>query len=281
MSRSAQGPAKSPGCAATQATADGILIAKEAPLAVAKIIESCARVLPGESVMHHRQAADALGTLRAGRVRLLICGLNLPDYDGLDLVMAVHRLGLAQSVIVMTERKDERTLEFLLRRLPGTALLDLEMVTDAALDEALMRAWHGVAWSDTALRVAFAALRTQVDAYSERLTEAEQEVVALIASGLTDGEAADWRKTSEHTVRTQRRRAMEKLELHCQADLVRYAARRGLVRFAGARVLRAGFEWRALLQAGAGGGVAGQPGVFPIVRRNEVNAPLGGAPTAL
>ncbi|MDR5694613.1 MAG: response regulator transcription factor [Armatimonadota bacterium] len=62
------------------------------------------------------------------------------------------------------------------------------------------------------------------------LTEREQEVLRLIAEGLTNQEIAQRLYLSVRTVETHRKNIMEKLGLHTSADLVRYAIRKGLIK---------------------------------------------------
>jgi two-component system response regulator NreC len=62
----------------------------------------------------------------------------------------------------------------------------------------------------------------------ESLTSREREVLHFVAQGLTSKEIAtrmgvDWR-----TAETDRSNLMQKLELHTQADLIRFALRQGI-----------------------------------------------------
>ena len=62
----------------------------------------------------------------------------------------------------------------------------------------------------------------------ESLTSREREVLHFVAQGLTNSEIAtrmgiDWR-----TAETDRSNLMQKLELHTQADLLRFALRQGI-----------------------------------------------------
>ena len=61
------------------------------------------------------------------------------------------------------------------------------------------------------------------------LSEREQQVIRRVAQGYTNREIAEQLHLSVKTVETYRARAMEKLGLKTRAQLVRYAARRGLL----------------------------------------------------
>jgi len=61
------------------------------------------------------------------------------------------------------------------------------------------------------------------------LTEREQEVLKLIADGLTNQEIADQLTISAKTVEQHRANIMAKLHLHSRTELVKYAIRKGLI----------------------------------------------------
>jgi DNA-binding NarL/FixJ family response regulator len=61
------------------------------------------------------------------------------------------------------------------------------------------------------------------------LTPREQEVLVLIAEGLSTAEIADKLVISAKTVDRHRENIMGKLNLHSRVDLVKYALRTGLI----------------------------------------------------
>jgi two-component system response regulator NreC len=61
------------------------------------------------------------------------------------------------------------------------------------------------------------------------LTLREQEVLTLIAQGLSNGEIAEQLVISAKTVDRHRENIMRKLNLHSRVDLVKYALRKGLI----------------------------------------------------
>jgi two-component system, NarL family, response regulator NreC len=64
----------------------------------------------------------------------------------------------------------------------------------------------------------------------DTLSEREREVFQLLVEGHTNKSMAEVLGVSPATVETHRGHILEKLDLHSAADVVRYAARRGLVR---------------------------------------------------
>jgi DNA-binding NarL/FixJ family response regulator len=67
------------------------------------------------------------------------------------------------------------------------------------------------------------------DAGYETLTSREQEIMVLLAEGYSVQKAAAKLFISPKTVENHRTNILNKLGLHCTLELVRYAARLGLV----------------------------------------------------
>ena len=63
----------------------------------------------------------------------------------------------------------------------------------------------------------------------EALTTREREVLHLAAEGRTNADIAAVLFVSPRTLETHRAHLMHKLGLHSQADLIRYALRRGIL----------------------------------------------------
>jgi DNA-binding NarL/FixJ family response regulator len=72
--------------------------------------------------------------------------------------------------------------------------------------------------------------RTEIrDTGYSTLTPREQQVMRLIAEGISSREIADGLFISTKTVENHRANIMNKLELHSTMELVRYAAKLGLI----------------------------------------------------
>ena len=72
-------------------------------------------------------------------------------------------------------------------------------------------------------------LRNKSTAVYDGLTPREGEVLKLIADGSTNKEIAVKLSISVTTVQTHRAHVMEKLNLHSQAELIKYAMRKGIL----------------------------------------------------
>lgn len=72
------------------------------------------------------------------------------------------------------------------------------------------------------------ALTAPLDPY-DTLTDREREVLQLSAEGSSRREIAARLSISPRTVEAHRAHLMQKLDLHTQTDLLRYALRRGII----------------------------------------------------
>lgn len=61
------------------------------------------------------------------------------------------------------------------------------------------------------------------------LTTREQEVLSLLAEGLSNDDIGESLQICNHTVARHRENLMRKLELHSRSELVKYAIRKGLI----------------------------------------------------
>lgn len=62
----------------------------------------------------------------------------------------------------------------------------------------------------------------------ETLSSTEREVLRMVAEGLTNEDIATRLGISSETIETHRFDLMQKLGLHTEADLIRFALRRGI-----------------------------------------------------
>jgi DNA-binding NarL/FixJ family response regulator len=234
-------------------TLNVMLVKREALLAII-LLRVCREVFGPMPIRLHTSGLSALEALREEPADFLICGLNLPDLDGLDLLHLAKEEGLARRFLAVTDRRDERVIQFLIAGGHNVSFVSIEVADTEPLENALRSVADGRNVCDLQLRAEWVRLRGDPQAYGWILTDAEQDVLAALAVLGGDHEVASYRGTSPATVQTQRKRIMQKLNLRTQAQLVSYAACRGLVRYEAGEVLRPGFQWKELRRKCDGGG---------------------------
>jgi DNA-binding NarL/FixJ family response regulator len=167
---------------------------------------------------------------------VLLMDIRMPRLDGIEAtrrIAASPGLNAVHVVILTTFELDEYVFDALRAGAAGFLVKD----TDAA---ELIRAVRVVAAGDALLSpsvtrrlIAEFASRTR-EATSlpgqDDLTPREREVVALIASGLSNDEISRQMYVSRSTVKTHAARAMTKLGARDRAQLVVFAYQAGLVR---------------------------------------------------
>ncbi len=183
------------------------------------------------------EAADARrGEDEARRVKpdLAVIDLSLPDRSGIQLTRTLKTvLPELRIVIVSMHSKIDYILGAL--RAGADGYLVKESVS-RCLRDALDAAFRGEYYLDAALspEIAVRLLDTadmldRSDATYGNLTIREQEILRCLAHGDSVKDIADRLCISAKTVTNHRANILSKLDLHSTADLVRYAAKLGLL----------------------------------------------------
>jgi len=179
------------------------------------------------------EAADGQEAVRRAaelRPDLMLVDINMPNMDGLQLCETLQERSPATRVVILSihNRPDyiQRALAagakgYLLKDIPAEQLVQAllrihegEVVLSPQVTETALNQWIRRQASGTG---------------SARLSRREQQVLSLIARGLSNKEIADRLGVSVRTVETHRERIMAKLDLHSVAALTRYAIAQGLV----------------------------------------------------
>jgi DNA-binding NarL/FixJ family response regulator len=176
-------------------------------------------------------ADEAISQLKAQPWDLMLLDLGLPGRSGLEVLREVHKSHPKLPVLVLSGLPED---EFALRTLQDGAMGYLSKdCASSDLIEAVQRLLAGgrhitasVAEKLADQLVMHAGAANPATDLSGRLLE----VVLLIGKGRTVKEIAAELQLSIKTVSTYRQRAMEHLQLHSTAELVRYCIRRGWVK---------------------------------------------------
>ncbi|KRF16758.1 LuxR family transcriptional regulator [Nocardioides sp. Soil797] len=183
------------------------------------------------------EAGDgAAGLMVIGRERpdVVLCDIRMPGTDGLELLRQVSSdasLADVRVVMLTTFELDEYVFEALRLGASGFLLKDAEPT--ALLDAIRVVAEGGslLAPSVTTRVIEHfggAAPRRTPHPQLVHLTEREREMVAWVATGMSNQEIAERLVVSPDTVRTHVSRAMVKLHARDRAQLVVFAIQSGL-----------------------------------------------------
>jgi DNA-binding NarL/FixJ family response regulator len=159
-----------------------------------------------------------------------VIDLTMPRLSGIEVVRRLHGSHPSVRLLVLTVHEDEEYVLPIIR-----AGASGYLVKDTAAEE-LIKAVRALAAGKAyfgpqaaqALAEQYQRPGDVADPYGT-LTPREREVFHLVIEGRTTKEVARAIGTSVKTAENHRARIMEKLSVHNTAELVRYAARKGLL----------------------------------------------------
>jgi two-component system response regulator NreC len=164
---------------------------------------------------------------------VVIMDITLPDISGIEATRRLRKSHPDLPVVALTIHEDEQYFfEMLQAGASG-------YVPKRAAPEDLINAIQAVHAGEVYIYPTLAKLLVSDfisragegvnKATVNGLTPREQEVLAVLAEGLSNEEIADKFAISRHTVARHRENLMRKLNLHSRSELVKYAIRKGLI----------------------------------------------------
>jgi DNA-binding NarL/FixJ family response regulator len=175
---------------------------------------------------------EALQLVEQLRPNVLVLDLMMPGLNGLEVTRQLSKHSPKTSIVILSMYANEAyVLEALANGASAYVLKDSNSadLVHAVREVAAGRRYLSPPLSDRAIEVYQAkAKAATLDRY-ETLTTREREVLQLIAEGHTNTDIASKLGISARTVETHRSNLMHKLVLHTQADVIRYALRRGII----------------------------------------------------
>ncbi len=163
---------------------------------------------------------------------LVLLDISMPDGGGLRVLWELQNSDDSPHVLILTMHEEEEYLREALRL--GAAGYIVKTAADQELLSAIRTVMQDNVYIHPSMtRMLLDNLLPTNESLTqdpwETLSEREQQVIRLVAMGYTNREIATRLYLSVKTVETYRARAMEKLGFHNRAQLVQYAARRGLL----------------------------------------------------
>lgn len=165
---------------------------------------------------------------------LAVIDLSLPDKSGIQLTRAL-RTAIPDIRIVIVSMHGK--IDYILGALRAGAM---GYIVKESVSQSLLNAFEAVLHSeyylDAALSNEIAAKLLEIKEYEEtpnsnygNLTAREQEILRLLAQGVAVKDIAEKLCISSKTVTNHRTNILSKLDLHSTADLVRFAAKLGII----------------------------------------------------
>jgi DNA-binding NarL/FixJ family response regulator len=169
--------------------------------------------------------ADAVRRARGLKPDVILMDLRMPELDGVGAIRVLAAERIPSRVLVLTTYDSETDVR------PAIEAGATGYLLKDAPREELLRAVRAAARGQSVLSPAVASrLMDQVRAPAgDRLSEREREVLALIARGATNRDAAERLFISEATVKTHLLHIYSKLGVNDRAAAVTEAFNRGLL----------------------------------------------------
>ncbi len=169
-------------------------------------------------------AMDAIALLREKSVDIIITDINLPEISGIDLCKKITTEFPLVKVIAMSTFQDKAYISEMIQN--GA----LAYLTKSASPEEIEKAIHATMANQMTISVSnYNGATTKREQSGPVITRREQEVLLLIAEGLTNKEIADKLFVSQSTIDSHRKNLLSKFEVLNTAALVAQAAKAGLV----------------------------------------------------
>jgi DNA-binding NarL/FixJ family response regulator len=177
--------------------------------------------------------ADAIRRAAELAPDVVLMDVEMPGMNGIEATRRIKAETPATAVLALTMYEDDQYFFEMLRA--GAA----GYVPKRAAPDELVSAIRAVSRGEVFLYPSLAGrlvqdylVRREVEDQAppaDELTPREQEVLTLIAQGLSNNEIGDQLVISAKTVDRHRENIMRKLNLHNRVDLVKYALRKGLI----------------------------------------------------
>jgi DNA-binding NarL/FixJ family response regulator len=187
-----------------------------------------------EVVGESRDGKEVIEAARRLRPEVVLMDIRMPNLDGIEATRQIAQRDSAVRVLILTMHDNE---DVFLRALgAGAAGYVLKKSGGLELMSAIRSTHEGNSYLSPYLAKALMSDYLQRSARGapepppgKRLSAREQEILKLIAEGHSSREIAEMLDLSVKTVHNHRTRLMTKLDIHRNADLVKYAIRLGMV----------------------------------------------------
>ena len=195
-----------------------------------KILEDCH---DWRVVAEAGNGRDAVREAMALKPDVAVLDIGMPLLNGLEATRQIARQAPSVRVLILSMHSDQAYVTQAVQA--GAKGYILKESAAAELIEAISALASGksffspavaqVVFDDYTRRLIEKGITDPYDSLSER----EREVLQLVAEGRSSKEIAELLSISAATVETHRAHLLQKLGLHNTVEVVRYAARRGIV----------------------------------------------------
>ena len=205
------------------------LIADDYPIVRKGLIQLLREEFPDAEITETSNSPEALEEVRKQVLDIILLDISMPGRNGIETLKQIRAEGIKTPILMLSMHPEE---QYALRALKAGAS---GFLNKESANEELLVAVHKVLAgrkyisSSLAEKLAGSFGETVEKPEHELLSDREMQVLQRIASGKTVSDIAEEIFLSVNTISTYRTRILEKLSLHNNAELTRYALDNGLV----------------------------------------------------
>ncbi len=172
--------------------------------------------------------AEVMQHVRGSNFDVLVLDLSMPGRSGMELIKLVRGEKPKLRILVLSMHEE---LQYAVRAIKSGA--SGYLTKDSAplqLIQVLRKIASGGAFisADVAEQLALGTIQGGETAAHEKLSDREFEVFGLIAVGVSVTDIAERLNLSAKTISTHKANLMQKMGLHNQSELIRYAIKHGV-----------------------------------------------------
>ncbi len=162
---------------------------------------------------------------------VILMDIAMPQLNGLEATLQIKRDCPEIKILALTIHEDEEYIRQMLAN--GAMGYITKYAATEELVQAILTVHHGeMVLSPAITRMVVEDYLRWADVQQEnpdKLTPREREILQLIAEGHKNKEISEILNISIKTVKAHRNNLMQKLDLHSQGDLIRYAIQKKII----------------------------------------------------
>jgi two-component system nitrate/nitrite response regulator NarL len=205
-----------------------VLVADDHPLYREAVVRAVRARAEFELIGQAGDGREALDTIRESSPDIAVLDVQMPSLGGVEVVRAVARDKLATRVVLLSAHLEADTVYAAVAE-GVSAYLSKSWPAERICDALLAVARGEVVLPEEVQTGLAAAIRSHAQPGRPTLSPREQEVLVLIAQGLSAPAIAERLHVSPATVKTHLKTLYEKLGVSDRAAAVAEAMRRGLI----------------------------------------------------
>ncbi len=173
--------------------------------------------------------AEGIALVERHRPEAVVLDLSLPDMCGFSVAERLQRRAPATRILVLSGQVDDGTI-MRVEQLGLPGFLDKAACAIEVVGEALGAIERGKTYFSPTFVALRQARRGSGGGFEKVLSRAEQEVLALVGEGMSDGEIGSRMGIAPSTAQTHRSKILQKLRIRGTPKLVAFAIQNGFTR---------------------------------------------------